>query len=260
MGFAWITWYDLHRRRVQGGARGAQRRRRRRRRRARDSSRNDTRRAELRFGLCGMRLRDRGVGALVVAQPFRAACGSRSPTAPLVAQSQSTELHIKFKSGQSVVPVYEGWERVPDGSFNMVFGYLNRNHVQELRAPGRSAERLRAGSRRSRAADVLLPARESLHLQGERPEGLGSRRRSWSGRSPRTARPEQARATLLDIWEIDRKVEVSNNGGGTAISNELIAKDQPPAVTIAPVAHAKAGSSGHADRGGHRRWDSAGRT
>ena len=33
---------------------------------------------------------------------------------------------------------------------------------------------------------------------------------------------ETARATLLDVWEIDRKVEVSNNGGGVQISNELI--------------------------------------
>ena len=55
--------------------------------------------------------------------------------APLVGQSQSTELHVRFNSGQSIVPVYEGWERVPDGSFNMVFGYLNRNHVQELSIP-----------------------------------------------------------------------------------------------------------------------------
>src|SRR5678810_1000820 len=55
--------------------------------------------------------------------------------APLVVQSQSTELHIRFNSGQAVVPIYEGWERVPDGSFNMVFGYLNRNHVEELSVP-----------------------------------------------------------------------------------------------------------------------------
>ena len=51
---------------------------------------------------------------------------------------------------------------------------------------------------------------------------------------------EQARATLLDIWEIDRKVEVSNNGGGVQISNELICKDQPPAITIAPVGQGRA--------------------
>src|SRR5439155_4508564 len=55
--------------------------------------------------------------------------------APLFAQSQSTELHIRFNSGQGVVPIYEGWERAPDGSFNMVFGYLNRNHVEELAIP-----------------------------------------------------------------------------------------------------------------------------
>ena len=55
--------------------------------------------------------------------------------APLLAQSQSTELHIKFKSGQPIVPIYEGWERVPDGSFNMVFGYLNRNHVEQISLP-----------------------------------------------------------------------------------------------------------------------------
>ena len=55
--------------------------------------------------------------------------------APLLAQSQSTELHIRFNSGQPVVPIYEGWERVPDGSFNMVFGYLNRNHVEQISLP-----------------------------------------------------------------------------------------------------------------------------
>ena len=38
---------------------------------------------------------------------------------------------------------------------------------------------------------------------------------------------ETARATLLDVWEIDRKVEVSNNGG-VQITNELIMRDQPP--------------------------------
>jgi hypothetical protein len=37
-------------------------------------------------------------------------------------------------------------------------------------------------------------------------------------------------------------VEVSNNGGGTAVSNALIASDQPPAISIAPPPQVKAGS------------------
>ena len=41
--------------------------------------------------------------------------------APPSDQSQSTELHTKFKSGQGVVPVYEGWERVADGSFKKFY-------------------------------------------------------------------------------------------------------------------------------------------
>ena len=41
----------------------------------------------------------------------------------------------KFDSGQNVVPVYEGWIRNPDGSFDLVFGYFNRNYKEELVIP-----------------------------------------------------------------------------------------------------------------------------
>ena len=34
---------------------------------------------------------------------------------------------IKFNSGQSVQPAYEGWTRNTDGSRSMWFGYMNRN-------------------------------------------------------------------------------------------------------------------------------------
>jgi hypothetical protein len=36
---------------------------------------------------------------------------------------------------QTVAPVYEGWEQNPDGSFNLVFGYFNRNWDEELDIP-----------------------------------------------------------------------------------------------------------------------------
>ena len=31
--------------------------------------------------------------------------------------------------------MFEGWEENPDGSFNIVFGYLNRNYEEELNIP-----------------------------------------------------------------------------------------------------------------------------
>src|ERR1044071_3862114 len=36
-----------------------------------------------------------------------------------------------FLRGQSVQPVYEGWEKNPDGTISMVFGYMNRNYQEE---------------------------------------------------------------------------------------------------------------------------------
>jgi hypothetical protein len=37
---------------------------------------------------------------------------------------------IKFNSGQTVQPAFEGWSRNPDGSFALWFGYLNRNYEE----------------------------------------------------------------------------------------------------------------------------------
>ena len=41
----------------------------------------------------------------------------------------------KFDRHQNIQPVFEGWERRADGSFNLVFGYLNRNYEERLSIP-----------------------------------------------------------------------------------------------------------------------------
>jgi hypothetical protein len=42
---------------------------------------------------------------------------------------------LKTLSGSTVQPAFEGWERNPDGTYNMWFGYFNRNWAQELNIP-----------------------------------------------------------------------------------------------------------------------------
>ena len=58
------------------------------------------------------------VAALALAGP---------PFSPTAAQVIGT--------GQNVVPVYEGWEQNADGTFNLVFGYFNRNWDEALDVP-----------------------------------------------------------------------------------------------------------------------------
>src|SRR6202049_4207582 len=40
-----------------------------------------------------------------------------------------------YSSGQDVVPVFEGWEQNRGGTFDLVFGYMNRNREQEFYIP-----------------------------------------------------------------------------------------------------------------------------
>src|SRR5260370_7902677 len=42
---------------------------------------------------------------------------------------------LTYSRGQNVSPAYEGWEENPDGSFNFLFGYMNRNWEEELDVP-----------------------------------------------------------------------------------------------------------------------------
>jgi len=157
----------------------------------------------------------------------------------LFAQSQSTELHIRFKSGQPIVPIYEGWERVPDGSFNMVFGYLNRNHVEEPIVAVGPRNNFEPGPADRGQPTYFYPRENHFLFKVNVPQNW-DRKKELTWTLTVNGKTEQAKATLLDVWEIDRKVEVSNNGG-TQTTNELINRDQPPVVKIDPIERPKAG-------------------
>src|SRR6266480_3208586 len=64
------------------------------------------------------------LGALV----FSVACIS---SMRLAAGAQS----LTYTKGQNVAPAYEGWEQDADGSKYFVFGYMNRNWVEEIDLP-----------------------------------------------------------------------------------------------------------------------------
>jgi hypothetical protein len=63
--------------------------------------------------------------ALILAGSLGAGVGAQSEFAN----------NLKYDSGQDVQPVFEGWARVPNGTFDLYFGYLNRNWVQKLHVP-----------------------------------------------------------------------------------------------------------------------------
>ena len=66
-------------------------------------------------------------------------------------------------TGQDVAPVFEGWERNVDGTFNLVFGYMNRNYMEELDIPIGPDNKIEPG-RLTRGADPFLCATAAVCL------------------------------------------------------------------------------------------------
>ena len=55
--------------------------------------------------------------------------------ASLLVAGRQAEAQLSYSRGQTISPAYEGWEVNPDGSYNLLFGYLNRNWDEELNIP-----------------------------------------------------------------------------------------------------------------------------
>lgn len=55
--------------------------------------------------------------------------------ASLLVAVGEADAQLSYSSGQTISPAYEGDEVNPDGSYNLLFGYLNRNWDEELNIP-----------------------------------------------------------------------------------------------------------------------------
>jgi hypothetical protein len=57
-------------------------------------------------------------------------------TAGLISANAQMQLPgVQYDRGQDVSPTYDGWERNPDGTVTMYFGYYNRNSQEEIDVP-----------------------------------------------------------------------------------------------------------------------------
>src|SRR5579862_7256818 len=57
------------------------------------------------------------------------------PATLFFALSSFAAAQLSYTKGQPVYPAYEGWQQNPDGSYDMLFGYMNENWEEELNVP-----------------------------------------------------------------------------------------------------------------------------
>ncbi len=122
---------------------------------------------------------------------------------------------LKFNSGQSVQPAYEGWTRNPDGSRSMWFGYLNRNWQETPDIPAGTNNGFGAGSEDLGQPTHFLPRRQAFVFKVNVPaDWPADRDLVWTLTANGTTL--KAFGSLWPVWEIDEQTMSANNGGRTA--------------------------------------------
>ena len=66
---------------------------------------------------------------------MRSFCFVASLCASAFLFTQVAEAQLSYSKGQPTYPAYEGWLPLPDGSYNLMFGYMNDNWLEETDVP-----------------------------------------------------------------------------------------------------------------------------
>ena len=149
-----------------------------------------------------------------------------------VSGSHPADTQTLYTIGQSVQPVYEGWERRPDGSFDMVFGYLNRNYVEEPEVPIGTLNSFSPGPADRGQPTHFYPRRQSFVFRVTVPADWGEKTDLvWT--VTHNGLTAKAVGSLWPVWEIDEGVWKANRGGGIiGRTTKEIDPDQPPMIKV----------------------------
>jgi hypothetical protein len=143
----------------------------------------------------------------------------------------SVSAQESFSSGQNIAPAYEGWEKNADGSFNLVFGYFNRNWEEEIDAPPGPANTIEPGGPDRGQPTHFLPRRNRFVFRIRVPADFGTRELVWTLMT--NGKTERAYATLKPDYFIDDEVIMANNGAaGMGGADPSLKGNKPPVLAI----------------------------
>lgn len=136
-----------------------------------------------------------------------------------------------FAAGQTIAPAYEGWERNEDGSFNLVFGYMNRNWEQVFEIPVGADNTIEPGGPDQGQPTYFLPRRSRFVFKIRVPADFGEQELVWTLTS--NGETERAYGTLKPDYFIDSGVIQANYGAaGAAGATPEFPSNLPPVLTV----------------------------
>jgi len=123
------------------------------------------------------------------------------------------ETGIQHASGQNVQPFFEGWQRYPDGSISMWFGYLNRNFKEQVDVPIGPDNSFDPGGDRGQPTH-FYPRRQQFVFKIDLPKDWDKERKLvWTLTAH--GRTSKAVGWMQPEWEVDDGVRQMNVSFGS---------------------------------------------
>ena len=135
---------------------------------------------------------------------------------------------IQYLSGQSIAPDFQGWELNPDGSYVMIFGYMNRNYEEHLYIPVGPDNQIEPGGPDRGQPTYFLPRRNRNIVRITVPADFGKKELVWTLTA--NGKTERAYGTLKPDYAHDKAVQYLNNSGISMVGRAE--RNQPPVVSI----------------------------
>lgn len=133
---------------------------------------------------------------------------------------------IIFERGQNVVPAFEGWEQNPDGTFDLIFGYMNRNSKERVHIPIGPNNHLEPGPEDQGQPTFFQPRRNRYMFRVTVPPDFGTQEIAWTLTS--RGKTEQAFGSLKPDYVNDSPL-MQKDVGGLRAEREL---NQAPLVDV----------------------------
>ena len=145
----------------------------------------------------------------------------------VVSLGSSAFAQERWNRGKNVQPVFDGWEQNSDGSFNLVFGYLNRNYEEQPVIPVGPNNRMEPGNIDRGQPTHFYNRRQQFTFKVRVPADWGDKDLVWT--VTHNGRTDKAFGSLWPVWEIDGGVLRLNRGAGSAGE---FADNQPPSIGL----------------------------
>lgn len=143
----------------------------------------------------------------------------------LAAGAGSSDGQVVYRSGQDIAPAFDGWEEQPDGTFNVSFGYFNRNWDEKPNVPVGPDNNVEPGGPDQGQPTLFQPRRNRFVFHINVPADFGERELVWT--LTVNGKTNQAYGSLLPGYITDSELQQFDIGDFGHNNEEMRDNDAP---------------------------------